>query len=173
MHIRTLFATLLFGFLAAAPALAGPPLLCHPNSIGSAHSLPWSTGPSWRDMAPSYNVANLVSDTLALLTPQTPTVVREETLRRAAVYSSKQSGLAGRLSARLLARTQSAPNDPTAWFDAGYFVETAREATIVFPSLAGELPHIDGLAFVRKAIRLGGKNMERAESLVASAQPGR
>ena len=32
--------------IAARPALAGPPLLCHPYDIGSAVSLPWN-GPAW------------------------------------------------------------------------------------------------------------------------------
>jgi len=101
-------------------------------------------------MDPSYNVSHLIPDTLNLLTPQIPTNVREETLRRAAIYSSRVPGLAARLSSRLLARTQSVQNSPSAWFDVGYFVETAREAAI--------------------AIRLGGKNMEQAAAVVQTAQ---
>lgn len=171
MRLRTLFATLLFGFFAAAPALAWPPLLRPLSSIGPAQSLPWRVTASWNGMDPSYDVSQLVSDTLNLLTPQTQTAVREETMRRAAIYSSRQPDIARQLSARLLARTQSRQNDPTAWFDAGYFAETVKEAAIVFPNLSGQLPQIDGLALIRKAVHLGGKDMERAESLLQSREP--
>jgi hypothetical protein len=173
MHVRTLIATLLFGFLAVATAWAGPPILCHPNSIGSAQSLPWQATARWNGMDASYDVSHLVPDTLNLLTPQMPTAVREETLRRAAIYSSRRAGLALLLSSRLVARTQSAQNDPLAWFDAGYFAEAARVAAIAFPDMRSGLPNIDGLAYVRKAIRLGGRNMERAASLVAAAEASR
>ena len=60
---------------SARPALAGPPLLCFPFEIGTARSLPMASG-SWRATDPAYNVAHLVDDTLALLTPQTPILVR-------------------------------------------------------------------------------------------------
>ena len=30
---------------AAAPAVLGPPTVCHPIDIGSAQSLPWGDGP--------------------------------------------------------------------------------------------------------------------------------
>lgn len=170
MKARTLIATLLFVFFAATPAWAGPPLLCHPKPIGSAQSLPWRVTASWNGMNATYNVSHLISDTLNLLAPSIPTNVREETLRRAAIYSSREPGLAARLSSRLLARTQSTQNDPSAWFDVGYFVETAREAAIAFPDMRADLPNIDGLAFIHKAIRLGGKNMEQAAQVVQTAQ---
>jgi hypothetical protein len=173
MHVRTLIATLLFGFMAAAPALAGPPILCHPNSIGSAQSLPWRVTTSWNGMEPSYNVSHLVSDMLSLLTPQMPTAVREETLRRAAIYSSRQAELPGLLESRLVARTQTDQNNPLAWFDAGYFAEATRVAAVAFPNMRAGLPSIDGLALIHKAIRLGGKDMDRAASLVAAAEANR
>src|SRR5882724_6347749 len=66
-------------------ALAGPPLICHPFDIGSARSLPW-TGPVWSRIDKNYNTDRLVEDTLGLLTPNTPVLVRLETLRRATVY---------------------------------------------------------------------------------------
>jgi hypothetical protein len=55
----------------ARPALAGPPLLCHPYDIGKAQSLPWQ-GHEWWPGRSGYNVANLVTDTMAILTPSTP-----------------------------------------------------------------------------------------------------
>src|SRR5215471_12437286 len=72
---------------AARPALAGPPFLCHPFEIGTAASLPWEPGKDfWRGRA-DYDVARLVDDTMALLTPNTPVLVRMETLRRATFYA--------------------------------------------------------------------------------------
>jgi hypothetical protein len=168
--------------LAAAQAWAGPPLICHPIGIGNARSLPWTNNTSWEGADPSYNVSRLSEDTLALLTPDTPLQVRMETLRRAAIYAAREARLADELTARLLARTLDAEaagkSDPIAWFDAGYFVETVRQATVVYRhdmlrpaeraawKLRGESPGLDGYAWVRKAIRLGGKNMEHAMSLM-------
>ena len=69
----------------AAPALAGPPLLCHPFDIGSARSLPWDGTNAWWQGRADYNLQNLVADTEAILSPSTPVIVRMETLRRAAL----------------------------------------------------------------------------------------
>src|SRR5437667_464617 len=71
---------------------AGPPLICHPLDIGGAKSLPWiggdrPSGADWRGVDPNYNLGQLVVDTLALLTPDTPVLVRMETMRRATVYA--------------------------------------------------------------------------------------
>jgi len=180
MKLRTTVATLVFALLAALPAWAGPPLICHAIQIGSAQSLPWRTVSGWNGMEASYDVSHLVADTLKLLTPETSIAVREETLRRAAIYSSRQSGLADRLSSRLVARTLDEQNEPTAWFDAGYFAEAVREATLSYMMLhdpaqpAGKLrtdsQQINGAALIRKAIRLGGKNMEQAAAIVEAAQ---
>src|SRR4029453_5770398 len=84
-------------FAPVAPVLAGPPLLCHPFDIGDARSLPWD-GREGSQGRRDYNVANLVADTEAILTPTTPVIVRMETLRRAALYAS----LGGKAAAPLL-----------------------------------------------------------------------
>src|SRR5690349_3238185 len=91
----------LCSLLLALPALAGPPLICHPFDIGGAKSLPWSGGKDWSDADPSYDVAHLSEDTLALLKPGVPVLVRMETMRRAAIYAARQAGLAEDLLARL------------------------------------------------------------------------
>src|SRR4029077_2629159 len=72
-HPRPLVTVcLMFAALVVArPALAGPPLLCHPFDIGTARSLPW-TGPGWFDAKPDYHLDSLVADTEALLGPSTP-----------------------------------------------------------------------------------------------------
>ena len=93
-------------FATVAPVLAGPPLLCHPFDIGDARSLPW--GPDWSQGRSEYNVANLVADTEAILTPTAPVIVRMETLRRAALYASLDGKVARQLLQSLNARATAA-----------------------------------------------------------------
>jgi hypothetical protein len=170
-------ATLL---MISIPAWAGPPLICQKFEIGSAKSLPWKAGPDWNGSNPSYNLANLGNDTLSLLTPGTPVNVRMETLRRSGIYSAKDGRIASDLTSRLMARALDAeaagkPN-ALAWFDAGYFVETLRQAAFMFQyldpadraswQLRGDAPQLDGYAWVQKAIRLGGSGMDHALSLI-------
>ena len=138
--LRTL-ATFCFFAAAAAPALAGPPLICHSIPVDSGHSLPWLATAGWNGTDPSYDLAHLQQDTLTLLTPSTPVEVREETLRRAVIYSARRSGLADALAVALMTRVLNAQaagvaNAP-AWFDAGYFAETERQAAQVYPMLHG------------------------------------
>src|SRR5260370_4524213 len=65
----------------AAPALAGPPLICHSIDIGTAPSLPW-TSSGWNLTGQeTYDVNHLVTDTLSLLTANTPVLMRMETLQ--------------------------------------------------------------------------------------------
>jgi hypothetical protein len=115
----------------ARPALAGPPLLCFPFEIGAARSLPMSTDAAkhWRAIDPKYDVAHLVADTLSLLVPSTPTIVRMETLRRATVYASAHPALAVELMSALKARDDA--RAPMAAFDYGYFVESSRQAAAI------------------------------------------
>jgi hypothetical protein len=128
MHKRIL-AVALSAALTTTPALAGPPILCHLIDIGNAPSLPWSAGAAWNGMLDSYSTARLADDTLALLSPQTPVSIRMETLRRAAIYASRNPQQADRLAAVLFKRKD--------WFDVGYFIEGVRESAEIFhlPSL--------------------------------------
>jgi hypothetical protein len=182
--MKKLLLALAFALVVtAAPALAGPPLICGSIDIGTAPSLPWSSAPGWNGALASYELAHLSDDTVSLLTPQTPVNVRRETLRRAAIYAAGQTGLAEALAARLIARATAAGdvgNSAPAWFDAGYFVETIREAARIGPMLRGEQrmawklrtdpTHVDGLALIDKAIRMGGRDMEPAAALVAATR---
>ena len=135
--MRTLPLVLLpaAALLMTIPAWAGPPLICQQFETGSAKSLPWKSGPDWRGLDPSYNTVTLADDTLSALTPSTPIRARMETLRRAAIYATKDARSADALTGRLLARAldseANGKSDPLAWFDAGYFVETIRQATFV------------------------------------------
>lgn len=143
----------LVGALAlATPALAGPPLLCHPFEIGAARSLPWNGSGGWADGKRDYRIANLVADTDMLLTSSTPVVVRMETLRRAALYASHDSQIAKQLLGRLLARVDAseASGRPAALalLDAAYLAEAFREIA----SLSGKGEFVDRAAAARAAL---------------------
>ena len=127
MYRKVLATVLALAALTAVPAAAGPPLICHPVSIGDAASLPWRDSNGWNGMLPSYNTENLVGDTLRLLGAATPTAVQMETLRRAAIYSSRDPRLADEIASRLFARK--------AWFDVGYFIEAVREASEMYGTI--------------------------------------
>lgn len=150
--------------LVATSALAGPPLICDPFNIGSARSLPWQ-GPNWSQIDRNYDVKGLVSDTLALLTPDAPVLVRMETLRRATVYARNDAALAGQLLARLQARvavkSKNTPEYALALFDSGYLTETYRQAYWISANAKEEFwkfqqpdPRQDGYSLVARAIEL-------------------
>lgn len=164
-------------------ALAGPPLICHPLDIGNARSLPFS-GPAWSRVDQNYNVNRLVDDTLALLTPETPVLVRMETLRRATVYSVmptadrtmtspvKDATVATQLLRSLKERIPNPgiksdkKTTALALFDYGYLVESYKQAGdgSLGPKLA---QGIDGYGMIVQAIALGGGEpaMEYAAAL--------
>jgi hypothetical protein len=159
----------------ATPVFAGPPLLCHPFDIGSARSLPWGTGSGWLETSPGYDVSHLTTDTVALLTPTTPVVVRMETLRRAAIYASRDRAVAVQLLTRLTERTHT--RDANAWLDAAYLTEALRQIgrlgqTSAFrdsaPQMAEVVRNIDGVAMIDKALLLdaGDPALEFAAALI-------
>ncbi len=150
---------------AARPALAGPPLVCHPFSIGTAQSLAWNNGPGWRGDVAGYDVSRLADETVALLSSSTPVIVRMETLRRAAVYASRDQKVADQLLTRLVDRTRKSESgaraEALAWFDAGYFVETLRQASMTVQkpmsdALSALVANVDGYQMVQKSLLLRG-----------------
>jgi len=171
-------------------ALAGPPLICHAFEIGQAQSLPLASH-SWNlSGAENYDTKNLAKDTLGILTPDTPVLVRMETLRRATLYARKNPVAAKELLAKLHARATSAESagrpDALAWFDAGYLVETYKQW------IGQNLPHmtdgmrldanpaagVDGYAMIKRAIELRGAalheddaQMEFAAALITLSGP--
>src|SRR5262245_30363972 len=159
-------ASLSAALFAAKPALAGPPLLCFPFDIGTARSLPMGTG-VWRAIDPSY-VTRLVDDTVALLTPETPVIVRMETLRRATVYASADAGVADALLKALQARAAVPTADaPLAVFDFGYLVETYKQAKPIFKAAIPSVDHINGYQLVLKARAIAQSDeMSRAARLM-------
>ena len=147
-HLRSILAVL--GLLVVpASVFAGTPLICHPYAIGNAPTLP---GGEWKGASPGYDRTHLVRDTLALLSPETPVIVRMETLRRAAIYATanmrgwskntpytaEDREIAGALLGKLRERTTQATDQTRdlALFDLGFFTETLRQ-TNLDPALDG------------------------------------
>lgn len=131
MSSRRLLTAVTLTLAVAAPALAGPPLLCHPFDIGTATSLPWDGTSSWFQGRADYPVKQLVTDTEAILQPATPVVVRMETLRRAAIYASQDPAVASALLDRLTAKARSASGDPLAALDAAYAIEALHQISML------------------------------------------
>jgi hypothetical protein len=168
---------------AASPALAGPPLVCFPFDIGTATSLPWDGAHGWKGMRADYDLERLNGDTLGLLTPATPVIVRMETLRRAALYATLDPTAARALTSALLARAKekgaAGKPDALALFDAGYFVETLKQTAPISSSAAAaaaEVRHVDGYALVRESLAMSRNDpaIEFAAALITShpARPG-
>jgi hypothetical protein len=175
-------------------ASAGPPLICHSIEIGNAASLPWGKATDWRAVKSNYELNRLVDDTLALLTPQTPVLVRMETLRRATIYAVwamrdrevgytvKDEKVADQLISRLMDRLRESvrTNQPPslALFDAGYLTACYEQAGYGHKAANGYSmvrKSADGYAMVRKASGAQtSAEMEFAAALtsVSPAQPG-
>jgi hypothetical protein len=182
-RLKSTAVTLAVLLAVSNTATAGPPLICHPFDAGSAALLPWGQGRDWNTPDRSYDVERLTADTLRLLSPDAPVLARMENLRRATIYASKDQRIAAELLAAVLAKALSAaaerPRDPLAWFDAGYVLESYRQASVIprrgggssaqrySPPIASQ-PEIDGLRFVEKALELAGPSpeMEFAASLM-------
>lgn len=187
MKLRKISLLKYFAALAAAllviasSAVAGPPLICHAVDIGTANSLPW-TSTGWNlSGQETYDVSHLVPDTLALLAPSTPVLVRMETLRRATLYAQKQTAVAKELMFRLEARMRENPRDALAAFDFGYLAECYRQASWLRQhtdwlkasrdtTAANLALKIEGYEYVRKAIALRGSDpqMEFAAALMTT-----
>jgi len=171
---------LAIGFLAAllvlaAPALAGPPLICHTIDIGSAQSLPWSN-PATLTGLKDYDASHLIADTLALLNPSTPVLVRMETLRRATIYAQRDPIIAKQLVLKLQERTTANERDALAAFDFGYLaacyrqIQRARSQGMTVwghGEWANPGADVDGYGFVKKAISMReDAEMEFAAALI-------
>jgi len=167
-----LTAVLAVGLGLASIASAGPPLICHPFTTGNgAPLLPWAEGTNnWHLPDPSYDRANLVADTLRLLSADTPILDRMENMRRATIYADENPAMAAELLRAVVERTETKPAAAHAealeWFDAGYLVETYRQLGLIYqhemrPShsrwtslVPEELSELDGYALLQKAAAL-------------------
>jgi len=182
--LRFVVATLAAALSLACVAQAGPPLICHTIEIGQARSLPW-VNHNWNlSGGETYDTKNLVRDTLEILAPDTPVLVRIETLRRATLYARKDPLAAKELLARLHARATSAESsghpEPLAWFDVGYLAETYKQWIgqswmRVSKDEQNPAAGVDGYALVKKALDLRGADpqMEFAAALITLSGPQR
>ena len=173
-----LFSRTVIGMTAAllgiaASVKAGPPLICHPIDIGQAKSLPLV---DWNQKGNGeYDVKNLTRDTLAILTPDTPVLVRMETLRRATLFARHDPQVAKELLTRLHLRAVDSDAarhpDALAWFDFGYLAETYKQ----WMGKDGPNPAraLDGYSYVKKAIglRASDPEMEFAAALITLEGP--
>jgi len=180
-----LAAVLAVGLGLASVASAGPPLICHPFTTGTgAPLLPWAEGTNnWHLPDHGYDRANLVADTLSLLSADAPILDRMENMRRAAIYADEKPAMAAELLRAVVERTKTKPADAHVealeWFDAGYLVETYRQLGLIYEHkmlppqnrwtslVPDELAELDGYALVQKAIALAPTS--RAELEFASA----
>ena len=180
---KTLIASTALTVIALAmPALAGPPFVCHAFEIGAAKSLPYDSS-NWLGVRSDYDITHVVADTEALLTPGTPTIVRMETLRRAALYASRERAVAEQLLNAMMARVRSAEQGgqpmATALFDAGYLSEALSEIAqfgnhmtdlaLNGRQLAGLTLPAEGRALIQKSLALqpGDASVEFALWLLA------
>jgi len=169
-------AFLLAPFLFAATAFAGPPLVCHSFDIGTEKSLPW-TSQGWNlSGSESYNVNNLVADTVAILNTDSTVLVHMETLRRATLYAQKDPEVAKRLLLTLVSRSNAASNTTSAalsTFDVGYLAETMKQYEWISKTSNSVAHNFDGYARIKKAIELDPNNpqMQFAAALVTLTGP--
>ncbi len=169
----------LAALLTATAAFAGPPMICRDYNIGDAASLPF--GKDSHAMIASYDRTHLVADTLALLKPDTPTLVRMETLRRAAIYVTRglkdwdkgvypdeDRALAAALLDQLRERAAQAKGSARAIaiFDVGFFAETLRQTRMD--------PNLDGYPLLEQVAELRPNDPEVTFALaLASVSPQR
>ena len=164
---QLIVATFAAAALIALPsaALAGPPLICHPFQTAGSELLPWAAGSGWNNPDPRYNLQRLQGDLLKLLGPDAPVLSRMENMRRAAIYAARDRQVAEQLLQTLLARA-AAPGAPAAaLFDAGYLIESYKQAAHLYRWAA---PTTDGYSMVVRAIAASGGSaeMEFAASLM-------
>lgn len=176
MFTRSLIAlAVVAGF--AAPALAGPPLICHPFEIESGKVIAWGTGSGWNTPDRSYDITKLVADTNAVLTSDAPILTRMENMRRATIYAMRDPQVAQALLKTVMARALATTSDSRAWFDAGYLIESYKQAVAIRedrrPGLRAwaavdETLRVDGYNWVKKAMAMTTPNaeMEFAASLM-------
>jgi hypothetical protein len=130
-----------------------------------------------------YDLSRLLQDTLELLAPSTPVIVRMETIRRATLYAQKDQRIAKELLLKLRSRALDSEAkggaDALAWFDLGYLVECYKQANLTYKRLdsggwgpvvnSNPASGLDGYAWVEKAIGLRGPDaeMEFAAALIS------
>jgi hypothetical protein len=157
----TLAAVLLF----ARPALAGPPLICHPFEVEGGKLIAWGQGAGWNTPDRSYDITRLVADTNASLTPDSPILTRMENMRRATIYAMRDPAIAQELLKTVMARALATTSDGRAWFDAGYLIESYKQAAHL---RVDKKPELRAWAAVDETIKVDGYNWVK-KSMAMSA----
>jgi len=163
----------LASLFTASSAFAGPPLLCHTFGIGNAKSLPWISHDWNLTGKETYDINNLIADTIAILDADPTVLVHMETLRRATLYSQMDARSAKRLLIKLMARSdstaQKSPATALALFDLGYFAESLKQLHWIHKDVANPAQGLEGFTLVVKAIQLRGNDpqMEFAAAIIA------
>ncbi|MEP6783688.1 MAG: hypothetical protein ABI983_08460 [Acidobacteriota bacterium] len=173
---RSLTALVVILFFAA-PALAGPPLICFPFETAGGKLIAWGTGSGWNTPDRAYDINKLVADTNAVLTPDSPILTRMENLRRATIYAMRDPQIADALLKSVMGRALATTTDASAWFDAGYLIESFRQAQAIRENRnperrawasVDETIKVDGYNLVKKAMAMTAPSaeMEFAASLM-------
>jgi hypothetical protein len=179
MLIRTFTALALLAIFAR-PALAGPPLICHAFQTEGGTLIAWgkSSSPSnWNTPDAAYDIKKLVADTMATLTPEAPVLTRMENMRRATMDAMRDPAIAHELLKAVMARALATTSDSRARFDAGYLIESYKQAVGMRQDRRPELRawqavdetiRVDGYNWVKKAMAMTAPSaeMEFAASLM-------
>jgi len=163
--------------LFATAAFAGPPLICFPFQTDGGKLIAWGSGASWNTPDRSYDIRKLAADTTAVLTADSPVLTRMENLRRATIYAMRDPQVAQQLLKSVMDRALATTTDGRAWFDAGYLIETYKQAAAIReisnPELRAwaavdETLRVDGYNWVKKAMAMTAPDaeMEFAASLM-------
>src|SRR3954465_6942935 len=107
---RPLAAAVAFAFVSAAvPALAGPPLICHPFETRGGTLLPWDAGvrTNWNAPLASYDTARLTGDVITLLDSGAPELTRMENLPTPTIDAQKDPAVARQLLDAVMGRAVS------------------------------------------------------------------
>ena len=161
----------------ATPALAGPPLICHPFETAGGRLIAWGSGPGWNTPDRGYDIKKLVADTEAVLTADAHVLTRMENMRRATIYAMRDPVVAQQLLKTVMARALSTTTDGRAWFDAGYLIESYKQAAHLREDPKPELRawaavdetlRVDGYNWVKKSMAMStpSAEMEFAASLM-------
>lgn len=166
---RTLVATLLLSAALGAGAfgagiMMGPPIACHPISIGEAKCLPMEEGKPSK----GYTPAKLVSEVAGILKTETNPLVHMETLRRAASYvravgsEEMQRGVAweilGRLIAQAAEQDREGKDSSLSWMDAGFLVAAYEQTGVSLNLRPGVRDGISGYAYLCQALDVARKH---------------
>jgi hypothetical protein len=164
--------------LLASPALAGPPLICHPFETPGGALIAWGSGPGWNTPDRSYDIKALVADATSVLSADAPILTRMENLRRATIYAMRDPQIAAALLKSVTSRALRTTTDGVAWFDAGYLIESYKQAVALRERTqperrawaeVDETIRIDGYGWVKKAMAMAptpSAEMEFAASLM-------